>query len=382
MSHPLDLNKPILRKTMEAMKKLEAEALLQEIKMILGWEIDFRWVLVKLPENKFIAWTTAIVKMLKEGMSTAKNLKTNIGRLVHLGIAISFIHHFMSRLRNLHSTAVKRQSVKINGKYRKDLKMMLSFLKMANDGISMNSIAFWKPTHVYCSDSCPHGLRGYSHKGWAWRWYLPENLLFHASNNLLEHLAAIVSLWVDIIAGRLNQEDWVLSMTGSTTAEGWLRKSNFTKLGEDPIQASVRIKAARMQATLFMSLGLKYYSQWFEGKRNKVSDSDALSCDNNRSDDELTLIIKSCPTQVPSHFEIQQLPNEIISWLTALLLKLPAKEQLREAHTRSKLGRGATGRNISNPSDSRTTSTSNNSQESNGTHSSEHLPWLSGKRGF
>ena len=146
MSHPLDLNKPILRKTMEAMKKLEAEALLQEIKMILGWEIDFRWLLVKLPENKFIAWTAAIVKMLKEGMSTAKNLKTNIGRLVHLGIAISFIHHFMSRLRNLHSTAVKRQSVKINGKYRKDLKMMLSFLKMANDGISMNSIAFRKPT--------------------------------------------------------------------------------------------------------------------------------------------------------------------------------------------------------------------------------------------
>ena len=79
-------------------------------------------------------------------------------------------------------------------------------------------------------------------------------------------------------------------MTNSTTAEGWLRKSNFTKLGEDPIQASVRIEAARMQATLFMSLGLKSYSQWFEGKRNKVSD--ALSRDNDRSDDEVTLIIK------------------------------------------------------------------------------------------
>jgi hypothetical protein len=156
-------------------------------------------------------------------------------------------------------------------------------------------------------------------------------------------------------------------MTNSTTAEGWLRKSNFTKLGEDPIQASVRIKAARMQATLFMSLRLKSYNQWFEGKRNKVLG--ALSCNNDRSDDELTLIIKlSCPTQVPSHFKIQQLLNEIISWLTALLLKLPAKEQLREAHTRSKLSCGAAWRNISNPLDSRTTSTSNNSHESNGTH--------------
>ena len=54
----------------------------------------------------------------------------------------------------------------------------------------------------------------------------------------------------------------------------------------------------------------------------------------------------------------------------------------RGTHTRSKLGRGAAGRNISNPSDSRTTSTSNNSHESNGTHSLKHLPWLSGKRGF
>ena len=76
--------------------------------MIFGWEIDFHWLLVKLPENKFIAWTAAIMKMLKEGTSTAKNLETNIGSLVHLGMAIPFIHHFMSRLRDLHSTAVKR----------------------------------------------------------------------------------------------------------------------------------------------------------------------------------------------------------------------------------------------------------------------------------
>jgi len=381
MSRPLDPEEPIPRETMEALKKLEAEALLQEIKTVLGWEIDFRRLLIKLPENKFIAWTTAIKTMLDEGSSTAKNLETKIGRLVHLSTAIPFIHHFMSRLRDLHTKAVKRRSVKINGECYKDLEMMLEFLKMANDGIRMNSITFRKPTHVYRSDSCPHGLGGYSHEGWAWRWYLPENLLFRASNNLLEHLASFISPWVDILAGRLNREDCVLSMTDSTTAEGWLRKSNFTELGEDPIQASVRIKAARKQATLFMSLGLKSYSQWFEGKRNQVSD--ALSRDNDRSDEDLTLIIKSsCPTQVPSHFEIQQLPSEIISWLTALLLKLPVKEQLREVHTKSKLGHGAAGKNTCNPSDSKTTTTSRTSHESNGTPSLEHLPWLSGKRGF
>jgi hypothetical protein len=59
-------------------------------------------------------------------------------------------------------------------------------------------------------------------------------------------------------------------MTDSTTAEGWLKKSNFSELGKSPIQASVRIEAAQKQASLFMSLGLKSYSQWFKGEANEV----------------------------------------------------------------------------------------------------------------
>jgi hypothetical protein len=42
--------------------------------------------------------------------------------------------------------------------------------------------------------------------------------------------------------------------------------------------------------------------------------------------------------------------------LTSLLLKLPVKEQLREAHTRTKLGCGATSSSILNPSELATTS--------------------------
>jgi hypothetical protein len=77
-------------------------------------------------------------------------------------------------------------------------------------------------------------------------------------------------------------------MIDSTTAEGWLKKSNFSELGESKIQSSVRIKAARMQAMLFMSLGVKNFSQWFKGESNKVSD--ALSRDNDRDDKEPTNI--------------------------------------------------------------------------------------------
>ena len=52
-SRPLDPNEPIPREAMEAQKKLESEAPLEEIKVILGWFIDFRWLLIFLPENKF-----------------------------------------------------------------------------------------------------------------------------------------------------------------------------------------------------------------------------------------------------------------------------------------------------------------------------------------
>jgi hypothetical protein len=62
-------------------------------------------------------------------------------------------------------------------------------------------IAFRKPTHTYRLYSCPTGLGRYNDQGFVWRFYLPENLKFQASNNLLEQMAAIISLWIDILAG-------------------------------------------------------------------------------------------------------------------------------------------------------------------------------------
>jgi hypothetical protein len=46
---------------------------------------------------------------------------------------------------------------------------MLCFLDNAKNGINMNLIVFFQPTHVYRLDSCPFGLGGYSGKGFAWR---------------------------------------------------------------------------------------------------------------------------------------------------------------------------------------------------------------------
>ena len=170
-------------------------------------------------------------------------------------------------------------------------------LGKCNQGIDLNLIAFRQPTHVYRSDSCPAGLGGYSREGFAWRFYLPDNLQFRASNNLLEHLTAIITPWIDIIAGRLTKGDCALSMTDSTTSEGWLRKSNFIKDGEDPIQATIRIEVARLHATHYLSNEIREYSQRFCGADNSIAD--ALSRDNDSKDDELTQILRShCFTSI------------------------------------------------------------------------------------
>jgi hypothetical protein len=120
---------------------------------------------------------------------------------------------------------------------------MTNFLEHGSKGISMNQITYRKPTHVYRSDACPAGMGGYSHKGFAWQFYLPDNLKFRASNNLLEHMVGIISPWVDILAGHLNDGDCSLSMTDSTTSKGWMRKKNF-KEDKNRIQATIRIEVA------------------------------------------------------------------------------------------------------------------------------------------
>jgi len=171
-------------------------------------------------------------------------------------------------------------------------------------------------------------------------------------------------------------------MTDSTTSEGWLRKSNFIEDGKDPIQATIRIKVACLHATHYLSNKIREYSQWFRGADKNVAD--ALSQDNDRTDDKLTQILRShcSSSQLPQHFEIVPLPNEIVSWLTSLLLRLPAKQQLVETQPTMKLGRGTATQNTANPSDLETTFSSKTCPEPTKSKSSEVLPWLCVKGNF
>jgi hypothetical protein len=100
---------------------------------------------------------------------------------------------------------------------------MLKILYTAKGGIDMNLLGFRSPDRINYSDSCPAGLSGYSNQGFAWHFRIPDDLLFCTSNNLLEFLMAIITLWIDIVDGCLSPRDCALSMTGSTTKEGWMK---------------------------------------------------------------------------------------------------------------------------------------------------------------
>jgi hypothetical protein len=109
--HP---NEPIPQEEMEARNKLEVEAGLEEQKTILGWLVDTRRLLLSLPNNKFVAWTAILNKVLERGTIMAKEMESIIGHLGHLGMAIHTIYHFMSRLRDLQEQAKSRRSITIN----------------------------------------------------------------------------------------------------------------------------------------------------------------------------------------------------------------------------------------------------------------------------
>ena len=68
-----------------------------------------------------------------------------IGRLVHLGIVLPSIHHFMSRLRELLRKSATRRRVNLNANVIEDLKLMLFFLEEAHIGVDMKLVVYRKP---------------------------------------------------------------------------------------------------------------------------------------------------------------------------------------------------------------------------------------------
>ena len=220
-------DEPIERPELIKRSKAIAEGALEEIKIVTGWELDSRRLLISLPSHKFIAWTSQIDGFLTSKKATAAALESFLGRKVHTSTIMPLARHFLARLRFRFMTMQPYKSYTLNDTHCHDLQICKRILERARDGISMNSVVFRLPTICYFVDACNYGIGGWDHLGEFFDFDIPIDLLGRAHINGLEFLANLVHLWVDIKSGRIKRGDCVLMMGDSTTAMGWLHRSKY-----------------------------------------------------------------------------------------------------------------------------------------------------------
>jgi hypothetical protein len=322
-------DEPLPRDACLSLTKFLAEATPEEKKIILGWLLNTRALTIALPLNKVEGWTEQICGLLRNPTATAKDLQKLVGRLNHVGHVVPASRHFLGNLRAAESTAARRPSKRytLRGSTLADLHLWKEILKYAGAGISLNLLTTRCPNRWWRSDACEHGIGGYNVlTGRAWRWTIPPKLRFRASINCLEFIGGYVNLHLAVLEGDLQPEDVILLETDSTSAEGWMHKTNVADEADNPEDRPLLLHVARTVARLTMQSKTALAPAYLRGTINDCSD--CLSRDDHLSDEELTtLLFNHVPEQLTMDFHISPLPPTIVSQLYSWLQRgTPTKE--------------------------------------------------------
>ena len=185
----------IPRQNFIADDKNEAEGAPEEKKIVLGWELNSRQLLVSLPIHKYKAWSSQVSSFVTRKSASSEDLHSVLGRLENIAIIIPMFGHFLNNIRHLeiNATITQRNQV-INKRTKEDFVLALKFLTKAHNGFNMNLIVFRAPNKIYINDASEHGLGGFATHGRAWNWTIPINLRGRAHINLLEFIAQLISI--------------------------------------------------------------------------------------------------------------------------------------------------------------------------------------------
>ena len=145
---------------------------------------------------------------------TAKEAESLIGRLNNVGYILDITRNFLGRIRAWFQR-LKWGSTRLSTEEIKDLELWIKFLRLANRGVSLNSLVFRKYEVVGISDACEYGMGGYTTNGQAWRFLLPPNLQGVFTVNFLEFCAVIITLWLELLENKTNVCYLVLSDSSS-----------------------------------------------------------------------------------------------------------------------------------------------------------------------
>eukprot|EP00978_Attheya_sp_CCMP212_P032524 scaffold127488_cov44-Attheya_sp.AAC.2 len=329
VGRPRTGNEPIPREELLALKKLVAEGGLAEIHFFLGWALDLRQLFVLLPIPKFNAWSDVIEGIIASAVTCENVMETLIGRLDHMCTIMPMARHFMSRLQFLKVRCHKKRGTKVQEDEVEDLKLMYIFLMHARDGVNMNLITFRRPNIVLRLDaSTSHGLGGYTSDGRVWRMKLPTSWQGRFNITILEFMASLIGVWIEVMEGRVTILSCLLAMSDNTSAAGWLRKSNFREERDGMLESKADLKLKRSLAQQLATITLRgkfcLYSHWFPGCENDVADSCSRDFDI-PDQNNLTHLRTQFPEQLPDDLVPKAVPPQIDSWLCHAVQRVLAK---------------------------------------------------------
>ena len=385
---PNNDDEPIARNEILAADKMMAEGSPSEEMRVLGWLLDTRQLLIRLPTDKFLNWSKSVERMLKAKTCTFDDLDSLLGKLVHATKGIPLARYFTKRLRQFvtnftrkyqakyeaHRSPSDEQQPQVSGakrgqnrpkpwfRYkvpeaiRPDLRMWAHLLKKAHDGVSFNLLTCRRPSHVFIVDSCPFGMGGFSvSTGKAWHCALDPDVYALAataadmkedeifgkpdhklSNNLFEFICQVVTVWIACLDGSVSREDCILSLSDSSSATGWLHRSSFG------VQQLNHQRVSEKLTMLALSHDFTLHPEHIPGRINHVTDMLSRTfdcCDNELTDKILSLY----PSQVPANFRIYPLPTEIKSWISLVAPLRPASSSDASnppTRTETELGNG------------------------------------------
>jgi hypothetical protein len=95
LSRSVDLLDDLPRVDFISAKKLQAEGTFKEVKVVLGWVINTRSLLISLPLDRHTKWSLDISKMISSRETSHDFLESTIGRLNHVAGIIPMLRHFL-----------------------------------------------------------------------------------------------------------------------------------------------------------------------------------------------------------------------------------------------------------------------------------------------
>jgi hypothetical protein len=268
-----------------------------------------------------------------------KELQRLIGKLNHVCFIIPDAKHFMNNLRRMECLAKFKGKVKLSHGTMKDLELWLSFIESAAAGISINRVVFRKPTIITFSDASEAGIGGYCPKtGVGWRYLFTEEENKALTLNCKEYIGSAIDMDFQVeMDPDPNPFPCVLNETDSTSAMGWLRKSNH-----DPVDAPIHNAIARFHAINMLERNACNYSQHLPGVLNVVADS--LSRDFHLSDGQLVSMLTCLHESLSPHqLRIVPLPQKYISKIASLAQRWPGKVASPSRPIKSTIAAGVSG---------------------------------------